>query len=44
MWHGDKQLDHPLPASRDQSGTRWLAAAVLCVAALMVALVISLGA
>lgn len=43
MWHGDKQLDTPLPASRDQSGSRWLAAVVMLLASIVAALVVASG-
>jgi cytochrome b len=43
MLHGDKALQTPVPASRDHWSARTLALLVLCVAALGVAGVVSLG-
>jgi cytochrome b len=43
MWHGDKEVQAPVPASHDQWPTRWLALLILTCAALVVAWVVSQG-
>jgi cytochrome b len=43
MWHGNKQMDSAMPVSRDDKGTRFLAAALLAVCAAAVAALVSLG-
>ncbi len=43
MWHGDKVLTAPLPASRDNMISRGLALLLLTLAGLLVAVLVSLG-
>lgn len=43
MWHGDKVLQEPVPASVDSSRTRWLALVLMVLAGTAVAFVVSLG-
>ncbi|MGV0959143.1 MAG: cytochrome b/b6 domain-containing protein [Limnohabitans sp.] len=44
MWHGDKVLTEPVPASTDHYRTRWLALALIVLASGLVAWLVSLGA
>ena len=43
MWHGDKALETPVPASHDHWPSRWLALLILSCAALVVSWVVSQG-
>ncbi|AKJ31717.1 cytochrome b/b6 domain-containing protein [Caldimonas brevitalea] len=43
MWHGDKEVDGDLPASRDGAGARWLALAVFAAAGAVAAWVSRIG-
>ena len=43
MWHGNKVLQAPAPASVDRNRTRWLALALIVLSGTAVAFVVSLG-
>lgn len=43
MWHGDKVLSTMVPASKDNTKTRWLALVLFLVLSIAVAYVVSLG-
>ena len=43
MWHGNKVLPDPVPASSDQNRSRWVALGLMVLASALVGFVVSLG-